>query len=315
MGNRYGLIGVAGFVAPRHLRAIRDTGGELICCVDPSDSVGVMDSYFPNAAYCPAFEEFSAFVDRQARTGTPLDTVVVCTPNHLHYPHIQYGLRSGMDVICEKPLVIEPSHLDDLSSLEASTGRRVFSILQLRLHPAIIALKEQLQDQGRVHDVELTYVTTRGPWYHASWKGDIARSGGIAANIGVHFFDMLGFLFGRLNAWSLHGRDADRATGYLEFERARVRWFLSISADDLPENRPEGQTTYRSITVDGAEIEFSGGFTDLHTESYRHILAGEGFGLDDVRPAIELVSAIRHADIDTARGEAHRWHAQSRADV
>ena len=302
--RRFALIGVAGFVAPRHLRAIKDIGGDLIAAFDRSDSVGIIDSHFPNAHFETEFEEFSRYL---AAPGNRIDYLSVCSPNHLHNAHIQYGLRAGADVICEKPLVIDPAHLDDLAVLEAETGHRVHSILQLRLHPAIIALRETLMQSPEVrHDVDLTYVTSRGAWYHRSWKGDPVKSGGIAANIGVHFFDMLSFLFGPLRNFALHLREANRSAGYLEFERARVRWFLSVDRADLPPDLPEGQTTYRSVAMgDGQEIEFSGGFTDLHTESYRAILKGRSFGLDDVRPSIELVTALRDCPLAPDQGRAH----------
>lgn len=299
----FALMGVAGFVAPRHLRAIKDTEGEVICAFDPSDSVGVIDSYFPNASFDTEFEEFSKNL---TRTKTPVDYVSICSPNYKHNAQIQFGLQLGADVICEKPLVIDVAHLDELASVEQQTGKRVFSILQLRLHPAIIALKKEVElNKDKVHDVDLAYITSRGAWYHKSWKGDVRKSGGVAANIGVHFFDMLGFLFGELKDFDLHHRAEDCSAGYLEFEHARVRWFLSVNRDHLPPQVPEGQTTYRSITVDGKEIEFSGGFTDLHTESYRHILAGDGFGLSQVRPSIELVCKIREAVCDPSRGPVH----------
>ena len=305
--RRFALIGTAGYVAPRHLRAIKETGGTLAAALDPSDSVGIMDSYFPDARFFTEFERFDRYVDRQNREGRPLDYVTVCSPNYLHDAHVRFGLRAGADVICEKPLVLNPWNIDGLAAFEKSSGRRINTILQLRLHPTIIALKKQIEsgDQGHIHDVDLSYVTARGRWYYMSWKGDENKSGGIATNIGVHFFDMLAFVFGPLKRNVVHHRAMDCAAGYLEYQRARVRWFLSINVRDVPEALAGKQKTFRSITVDGREIEFSEGFTDLHTDSYREIVAGRGFPLDDVRPSIEAVSGIRTAAIELNKGEQH----------
>lgn len=307
VAQRYGLIGAAGFIAPRHLKAIRETGGELVVATDVSDSVGVMDAHFPDAAFFTEFERFEAHADALRRAGRGLDYVAICSPNYLHDAHMRFALRSGAHAICEKPLVLDPADLDGLAEIEAATGRRVNTILQLRLHPAIIALRERVAaaSANHVHAVDLTYLTSRGAWYHASWKGLEARSGGIATNIGVHFFDMLAFVFGPVRASVAHHRAADCAAGFIECERARVRWFLSINRAHLPAHTPQGQSTYRSITVDGEEVEFSGGFTDLHTESYRRILAGEGFGLAEARPSIEITSALRAAPIEPGRGARH----------
>ncbi|MEQ8402972.1 MAG: Gfo/Idh/MocA family oxidoreductase [Roseitalea porphyridii] len=304
---RYALIGAAGYIAPRHLKAIRETDGELLVAYDVNDSVGIMDSHFPDAAFFTEFERFEAHVHDLQRTGRPIDHVAICSPNYLHKAHSAFAMRAGADAICEKPLVLDPGDIDALAAIEAETGRRVFSILQLRLHPAIIALKQKIaaSDSSTIHDVDLGYFTSRGAWYHASWKGVAHKSGGIATNIGVHFYDMLGFVFGRLKANIVHHRADDAAAGYLEFDMARVRWVLSINRDHLPERTPQGQSTYRSITVDGEEIEFSGGFTDLHTASYQAVLDGQGFGLDAVRPSIEIVSAIRTAAVEPGRGERH----------
>ena len=303
----YGLVGAAGYVAPRHMRAIRDTGGNLRAALDSKDSVGIMDSYFPQARFFTEFERFDRYVDRCRRQGDNLDYISICSPNYLHDAHVRFALRSGCDAICEKPLVLNPWNIDALEAIQADTGRRVNTILQLRLHPAIIALRNSIaaDQSGRIHDVDLTYIASRGRWYYVSWKGDDHKSGGIATNIGVHFYDMLTFVFGPLKMNVVHHRAMDCAAGYLEYERARVRWFLSINARDLPEAVAKEQTTYRSITVDGAEIEFSGGFTDLHTLSYQGILDGNGFGLDAVRPSIETVAHIRDADIEPSRGERH----------
>ena len=307
MTTTYALIGAAGYIAPRHMKAIRETGGTLEVAYDVNDSVGVMDSHFPDAAFFTEFEPFEAHVHDRRRAGRPVDYVAICSPNYLHKPHMAFALRVGADAICEKPLVLDPEELDDLAALETETGRRINSILQLRLHPAIVALRDRVAagPSDRVHDVDLGYFTSRGAWYHASWKGVDRKSGGIATNIGVHFFDMLAFVFGPIRGSVVHHRGADAAAGYLEFRQARVRWVLSINRAHLPPQTPPGQSTYRSITVDGEEIEFSGGFTDLHTASYQGILAGQGFGLDVVRPSIEVVSRIRSAPIEPGRGERH----------
>lgn len=291
--NRFGLVGAAGYVAPRHMEAVRATGGDLVAAYDPRDSVGILDSYFPDAHFFVEFERFDRHLDKLRRRGEPVDYVSVCSPNYLHDAHVRFGLRSGAHVICEKPLVLNPWNLDGLAQIERETGRRVFSILQLRHHPAIAELKATM-DSARAQktDVDLTYITSRGRWYHTSWKGDVAKSGGIATNIGVHFFDMLIYVFGKPEHVVLHVSDQSRMSGFLECERARVRWFLSIDARDLP-TEADGKRTYRSIRLDDREFEFSEGFTDLHTASYRAILAGEGFGIDDVRPSIEVVSTLR----------------------
>jgi len=295
-GKRFVLIGAAGYVAPRHMKAIRDTGNTLVAALDISDSVGIIDSYFPDADFFTEFERFDRHVDLLRRRDEAVDYVSICSPNYLHDAHIRFALRSGADAISEKPLVLNPWNLDGLLDVENDTGRKVYSILQLRLHPAIIELKEKIgrSDPDTRFDVELTYITSRGHWYGISWKGNEKKSGGIATNIGVHFFDMLGFVFGSLHENVLHHSSDTMAAGYLEFERARVRWFLSVDARHLPAAaREAGQRTYRSITIDGQEIEFSGGFTDLHTLSYEQILEGKGFGLDDSRAAVEAVSNIR----------------------
>lgn len=303
----YGLVGAAGYVAPRHMRAIRDTGGELKAALDTQDSVGVIDSFFPDARFFTEFERFDRHVDKLRRRGNALNYLSICSPNYLHDAHIRFALRSGCDAICEKPLVLNPRNIDGLEELERDTGGSVNTILQLRLHPAIIALRERLVVESKdiVHDVNLTYITSRGRWYYVSWKGDETKSGGIATNIGVHFFDMLGFLFGDLKETVVHHRSMDCAGGYLRYERARVRWFLSINANDLPEGIPEDSRTFRSITMDNDEIEFSGGFNDLHTRSYEAILAGNGFKLSDVRPCIETVANIRNMEIKSSAGHSH----------
>ncbi|WP_417782649.1 Gfo/Idh/MocA family oxidoreductase [Terasakiella pusilla] len=306
--KHYALIGAAGYIAPRHMRAIKETGGELVSAYDPNDSVGIIDSYFPDARFFTEFERFDRHIDKLSRRGDKFDYIAICSPNYLHDAHCRFGLRTGADVICEKPLVLNPWNVDALHEMEETTGQRIFSILQLRLHPAIIALKEKIAAQpDKIHDVDLSYITSRGRWYHMSWKGDVSKSGGVATNIGVHFYDMLGFIFGKCIKNVVHLRDETHNAGYLEFERARVRWFLSVNRDDLPESVQGKQPTYRSITVDGEEIEFSGGFTDLHTLSYQDILNGGGFGLDQVRPAIEIVSSIRDKELTASLDDAHPY--------
>lgn len=307
MQKQYGLIGAAGYIAPRHLSAIKDTGGILNVAYDINDSVGIMDRHFPDASFFTEFERFAAHVHAERKSARPLDYMAICSPNYLHKSHMEFALRTGCDAICEKPLVLDPSDLDDLVRLEKDTGHRINSILQLRLHSAILDLKKKVIDgpSDKIYDVDLTYITSRGAWYYASWKGDHQKSGGIATNIGVHFYDMLSFLFGKLTKSVAHHRADDAASGYLEFERARVRWVLSINSDHLPTQTPKGQTTYRSIIVNGEEIEFSAGFTDLHTLSYQKVLAGNGFGLDEVRPSIELVSNLRFAALEPKVGEQH----------
>lgn len=303
----YALVGAAGYIAPRHMKAIAETGGRLDLAYDINDSVGIMDQHFPDAAFFTEFEQFEAHMHGLRRAGRGIDYVAICSPNYLHKAHIGAALRAGADAICEKPLVLEPGDLDDIARFEDDTGRKVNTILQLRLHPAILALRDRIAagPADRVHEVDLGYFTSRGAWYHSSWKGVVAKSGGIATNIGVHFYDMLSFVFGPLRTNIVHHRAEDSAAGYLEYEKARVRWVLSINRAHLPPQTPAGQTTYRSITVDGEEVEFSGGFTDLHTESYRNVLAGQGFGLELVRPSIEVVSHIRTAPLEPGRGEQH----------
>ena len=298
----FALIGASGYIAPRHMIAIRDTGNELVAALDPNDSVGIIDSYFPDAHFFTEFERFDRHIDKMRRADQPVDYVSITSPNYLHDSHMRFALRSGADAICEKPLVLNPHNIDGLLEIEADTGRRVNTILQLRVHPSIVVLRNELQQEAASikHEVDLTYITSRGRWYLQSWKGNEDKSGGIATNIGVHFFDMLHYLFGALEQNVVHLRTPTRAAGYLEYERARVRWFLSLEVDDIPEApKAAGQRTYRSITIDGNEIEFSGGFTDLHTRSYEEILAGRGFGLEENRVAISTVAHIRHDDITT----------------
>jgi UDP-N-acetyl-2-amino-2-deoxyglucuronate dehydrogenase len=303
---RFALIGAAGYIAPRHMRAIKDVGGTLVAALDPSDSVGVIDSYFPQADFFTEFERFDRHVDKLRRGGQAIDHVSICSPNYLHDAHIRFALRSGANAICEKPLVLNPWNVDALEAIQAESGRAVNTILQLRLHPAIAALRERCtRTEGRV-DVDLAYVTSRGRWYHRSWKGDLEKSGGIATNIGIHFFDMLTWVFGPAHEVRVGAASASGVTGVLELERARVRWFLSIDERDLPAAaRESGARTFRSVTVAGTEIEFSEGFTDLHTLSYREILAGRGFPLAESRRAIEIAHGIRVA---TASGRPEDMH-------
>jgi UDP-N-acetyl-2-amino-2-deoxyglucuronate dehydrogenase len=302
------LIGAAGFIAPRHMRAIKDTGNRIVCALDKFDSVGIMDSYFPEADFFTEFERFDRHIEKLRLKGTPLDFVSVCSPNYLHDAHIRFGLRNNAYVICEKPIVLNPWNIDSIADIEKQTGRKVYNILQLRLHPSIIALRKQVaeSDQNRVFDVDLTYITSRGKWYYTSWKGDVTKSGGIATNIGVHFYDMLSWIFGSLKKNTVHIQQHDRAGGFLEFEKARVRWFLSINEETIPQEiRAAGKRTFRSLTIDGESFEFSEGFTELHTESYRRILDGEGFGLLEARTAIEIVHDIRVQTPVGLKGDFH----------
>ena len=306
--SRFALIGAAGYMATRHMKAIAETGNDLVAAFDPNDSVGVIDQHFPEAHFFTEFERFDRHVYRLgSEPGQSVEYVSICSPNYLHDAHARFALRSGADAIVEKPLVLNPWNIDGLIELERNTGRRVYTVLQLRLHPAIQALKAEVAaSPDRIRDVDLTYITSRGRWYLASWKGDTKKSGGIATNIGVHFFDMLHFVFGELKASSVHHVSDICASGYLEYERARVRWFLSIDKDDLPRVQAEaGQRTYRSITMDGRSIEFSDGFTDLHTRSYEEILANRGFPLEENRVAIETVARIRTSTGGDTRGDRH----------
>lgn len=303
----FALIGAAGYIAPRHMKAIKQTGNALVAAFDPRDSVGIIDSYFPDAHFFTEFERFDRHIDKLRRQKTGPEFISVASPNYLHDSHVRFALRSGCNAICEKPLVLNPHNIDGLKEVETVSAGKVSTILQLRVHPVIISLKEKIcaEESDRKYDVDLTYVTARGRWYQQSWKGDEKKSGGIATNIGVHFFDMLHHLFGNVQINIVNQNTPTRASGYLEYEKARVRWFLSIEAGDVPEFQMEqGQRTYRSITIDGQEIEFSNGFADLHTRSYQEILAGRSFGLEDNRVAIETVAAIRSA-VPTPGGELH----------
>jgi UDP-N-acetyl-2-amino-2-deoxyglucuronate dehydrogenase len=302
----FALIGAAGYVAPRHMRAIKAVGGKLRVAFDPNDSVGVIDSYFPDASFFVEFERFDRHIDKLRRRAEKIDFVSICSPNYLHDAHCRFALRSDADAICEKPLVLNPWNIDGLAEIEKDTGRRISTILQLRLHPAIKALRERVQASAQNEiELDLTYITSRGRWYHSSWKGDDPKSGGVATNIGVHLFDMLTFVFGPPQRNIVHLRQRERAAGYLECGRARIRWFLSVDRNDLPPAVVQDKTTYRSILLNGEEIEFSDGFTDLHTRSYEEILAGRGFGLEDVRPSVEIVSSFRSRPEEPQAGERH----------
>ncbi len=307
--KNFALIGASGYIAPRHLKAIKDTNNNLIAALDRFDSVGIMDSYFPDADFFVEPERFDRHIEKlKYDKGIELDYVSICTPNYLHDSHIRMALRRGADAICEKPLVLNPWNLDALQKMEKESGQRVYNILQLRVHPSIIALKERIANgpKDKIYDVDLTYLTSRGNWYYTSWKGDQSKSGGIATNIGVHFYDMLSWIFGDIKENIVHVQTHDRASGYLEFQRARVRWFLSINYDVLPDDiKAKGQRTFRSITIEGEELEFSGGFTDLHTKVYQGVLDGEGYGLEDARQAIEIVHNIRNAVQVGLKGEYH----------
>lgn len=296
----FSILGLGGYIAPRHLKAIKETGHQLLCGYDKADNVGIIDSYFPNASFFTEFERFDRFVDKSIRDGKKLDYVSVCTPNYLHDSHIRFGLKHHAHVICEKPIVLNTRNLLGLMELEKETGKQVYTILQLRHHPALIELKKKIDNapKDKIFDVDLTYITSRGLWYYTSWKGDVAKSGGIATNIGVHFFDMLCWIFGKMKKNEVHQLTHDRAAGYLELERARVKWFLSINYDTIPEHiKKSGARTYRSLLMDGEEIQFSEGFTDLHTVSYANIINGTGFGLKDAFSSIEIVEKIRTDEI------------------
>ncbi|MBT3173730.1 MAG: Gfo/Idh/MocA family oxidoreductase [Lentimicrobiaceae bacterium] len=305
----FALIGAAGYIAPRHMKAIKESGNDLVAAHDPMDSVGIIDSYFPNADFFIEPERFDRHLDKLKRSGNKkVDYVSICSPNYLHDAHIRMALRSGAHAICEKPLVLNPWNLEGLKELEKESNKRIYNILQLRHHKSIIDLKQKIDSlpKDKVHDIDLTYITSRGKWYHYSWKGNISKSGGVVTNIGIHFFDMLGWIFGNMKSNTLHLLTADKASGLLQLENANIRWYLSIDKNDLPiEATSNDLSTYRSISVDGDDFEFSGGFTDLHTESYKSILKGKGFGLDDARNSIEIAHLIRNQAITTNKSDAH----------
>lgn len=306
--KNFTLIGVAGYIAVRHVRAIKDTGNTLVASLDRFDSVGFIDNYFPEADFFIEFERFDRHIAKLIRQGTKVDYVSICSPNYLHDSHIRFALRSGADAICEKPIVLNPWNIDALQDYEKETGKKVWNILQLRHHQTIVDLREKVQHgpPDKVYDIDLSYITSRGNWYHYSWKGDVEKSGGIATNIGVHFFDMLTWIFGDVKENRVHFLKEDKAAGYLELERARVRWFLSIDYEDIPrEIKQAGQRTYRSITINGEEIEFSGGFADLHTASYEKILERKGYGLEAARKSIQTVYTIRNTKPVGLKGDYH----------
>ena len=306
--KKFAIIGVGGYIAVRHLKAIKDTGNVLLASLDPSDSVGIIDSYFPDSHFFVEFERFDRHVDKLRRSGIQVNYVSICSPNYLHDSHIRFALRSGASAICEKPLVLNPWNIEALSEIEKEYNRKIYNILQLRLHPVLIDLKNRIENSHHVtkHDLDLTYITSRGNWYYTSWKGDIHKSGGIATNIGVHFFDMLTWIFGKVQNMVVHMLTPDKASGFLELENARVRWFLSLDQKDLPDHvKEKGMRTYRSIVMDKTEIEFSEGFTDLHTKSYQEILAGRGFGLSEAQQSIETVYQIRNSTPVGIQGDTH----------
>jgi len=307
--KQFALIGAAGYIAPMHMKAIRDTGSRLLAAFDPADSVGVMDNYFPEADFFTEFERFDRHIHKISRSGSaPVDFISICSPNYLHDSHVRFALRSNTDAICEKPVVLNGWNIDALQAIERDTGRKVYTVLQLRLHPSIMELKKMVEQApaDTKYDIDLTYISSRGKWYFNSWKGDEKKSGGVATNIGIHFFDMLHFIFGKVQQNTLHYRNDYKAAGYMEYEKARARWFLSIYSDDLPGAvRSKDMRIYRSITIDGKEIDFSEGLADLHTRLYQDILDGGGFGLEENRVAIETVSSIRNQVPAGISGDFH----------
>jgi len=306
--KNFGLIGVAGYIAVRHLRAIKDTGNNLLASLDRFDSVGLLDGYFPQSDFFVEFERFDRHFDKLKRTGTKIDYVSICSPNYLHDSHIRFALRHQAEAICEKPIVLNPWNVDALQEIENETGRKIYTILQLRLHPRIIELRDKIKNgpKDKIYDIDLSYITSRGNWYYISWKGDLQKSGGVATNIGIHFFDMLNWIFGDATKSIVHLSQPNKAAGYLELEKARVRWLLSIDYNDLPVPVKEsGKRTFRSVVIEGEEIEFSEGFGDLHTESYREILGGNGFGLSDARQSVITAFTIRNSNPVGLVGDYH----------
>lgn len=306
--KNFSLIGIAGYIAIRHLRAIKETGNHLVAALDRFDSVGFIDSYFPEADFFVEFERFDRHIDKLRRRGSKIDYVSICSPNYLHDSHIRFALRSDANAICEKPLVLNPWNIDGLLDFEKQTGKKVYNVLQLRYHPSILELKKKIENapEDTIHEIDLSYITSRGKWYHYSWKGDIEKSGGIATNIGVHFFDMLTWIFGDVKENIVQILEKDKAAGYLELDKAQVRWYLSLDYNDIPDKlKAKGQRTFRSIKVDNEELEFSGGFTDLHTTTYEEILKGNGFGLLDAKSSIETVYTIRNSHPAGLKGDYH----------
>lgn len=317
--KNFALIGASGYIAPRHMQAIRDTGNDLVAALDPNDSVGILDSFFPQADFFVEFERFDRHIDKLRRSGKKIDFVSITSPNYLHDAHIRFALRNGAHAICEKPLVLNPWNVDALGEIEKETGKKVYNILQLRLHPSLLELKAKVQAElkenpDRLYTVDLTYLTSRGRWFFISWKGEEKKSGGIASNIGIHFFDMLSWIFGPVQENISHIKQDDTNAGFMRLKNAEVRWFLSVNYDYIPEEiKAKNQRTYRSILVDGQEIEFSGGFTDLHTQSYKAILEGQGFGLEEARSSIETVAAIRNLTPLGAVGDCHPFAKKVRS--
>ncbi len=308
MSKRFALIGAGGYIAPRHMKAIKETGNDLVAAIDKNDSVGIMDSYFPGADFFTEFERFDRHLEKLKRAQHPVDFMSICSPNYLHDSHMRFGLRLGADVICEKPLVLNPWNIDALQEIELETNKKVNTILQLRLHPKVQELRKKIQSENapNKYEVDLVYITSRGKWYFTSWKGDLQKSGGIATNIGVHFYDLLGWLFGKVQQNLVHIQQHDRVAGYLEYEQARVRYFLSINEHTLPKELLDaGKKTFRSLQIGGEEFEFSEGFGDLHTVSYQEILNGNGFGLNESKQSIETVHNIRNAQPVGLVGDYH----------
>jgi UDP-N-acetyl-2-amino-2-deoxyglucuronate dehydrogenase len=306
--KNFGMIGVAGYIAVKHLHAIKETGNNLLASLDKFDSVGRIDSFFPESDFFVEFERFDRHIDKLKRTGTKIDYVSICSPNYLHDSHIRFALRHQAEAICEKPIVLNPWNIDALQEIENETGHKIYTVLQLRLHPKILELREKIMKgpKGKIYDIDMTYITSRGNWYSISWKGDTQKSGGVATNIGIHFFDMLSWIFGDTRKNIVHLSEPHRAAGFLELENARVRWFLSVDYEDIPVSIKEtGRRTFRSITVDGEEIEFSEGFADLHTMTYKEILAGRGFGLKEARQSVETAYTIRNSKPLGLSGDYH----------
>lgn len=307
--KKFALIGAAGYIAPRHMRAIKETGNELVAALDPFDSVGIIDSFFPDADFFIEPERFDRHLDKLRRFGEkPVNYVSICSPNFLHDAHIRLALRNNAHAICEKPLLLNPWNINGLEEIERDTGKKIYNILQLRLHPSIVALKKKFDSlpDDKIHDIELTYITSRGKWYFYSWKGELKKSGGVVTNIGIHFFDMLSWIFGPAKNSKVHVSDENKASGLLELKKANVKWFLSLDRNDLPkEIHEKGQPTYRSISIDNQQIEFSSGFADLHTVSYREILAGKGFGITDSVSSIEIAHMIRNQHTIGKKGDYH----------
>ncbi len=305
--KRFALIGAAGYIAERHMKAIKETGNNLVCASDRFDVMGRIDSYFPDAEFFLEHENLDKYMDDLRMKGEPIEYVSICTPNYMHPSHIRFALRNGADAICEKPMVIFPEDMHVIKDIEAETGKNVYTILQLRYHPTILALKKKIDEGGEeIYDIELSYITTRGKWYLKSWKGDVQKSGGVATNIGIHFFDMIIWIFGKVKQNIVHVYNPDKAAGFLQLEKARVRWFLSLDYHDLPKIATDkGMRTFRSISIDGDEVEFSGGFTDLHTITYQNILNGNGFSIDEAQESIILTDYVRNNTPLGLKGDYH----------